>query len=255
MSNKNKMGLMFKSKLLIQCLFAAVLLLIAGQGLAQNEVLSQMQRIRETYRVKPWMSFDVKYTYAAETAPSVITDSATGAFKMNGNHYWCRIDSMEFMQNDSFTIALYKQESIMSLSLPSPLYPAVSPLANWDSLYKAAGLFTASYTTDGSYKKMTIQFTNPIPYKKTEIWYDSTTLLVHKMQYTIHEESVTGEYAQSSVSGPYIIVSMLFQNYQFNVFSSSVFYTGNYFSMDGPGNYIPAAPYTSYTLYKTAAGL
>jgi hypothetical protein len=256
MSHKNhKTGIMFRNTKRIQFLIAGLLLLQALPGFAQNDALSRMHQLRETYRAKPWISFDVKYTYAAETAPTVITDSSMGNFKINGNHYWCRIDSMEFMQNDSFMVAVYAPEKIMSLSLPSPLYPGITPFANWDSLYQLASLFTTAHSVDAGYKKMTITFNNPIPYKKTEIWYDSTAMLIQKVRYTIHEESITGDYSQSTVNGPYVVVSMLFQNYQYNAFGASVFYSTNYFGMDGPGNYILNTAYADFVLYKTAGGL
>lgn len=224
-------------------------------GQAQNPVLQECIKINKAYRASDHLSFNVKYTYAYATTPTVIEDSTMGAYKMHGYNYWTSMDSAECMQNDTFQVAVYQPEQALAIGLPNYKYDKQLPLSQWEELFQAQD-FTYSFGVDLGYKKITVDYTSEIMlFNKFEMWYDSVTYRVHKVKYKI-DESASDELLrqQGSMSGNFIEVTIYFSNYQTGLFTDSVFNSANYFTKTG-SNYNPVTAYAGYEVFLISPAL
>ncbi len=240
----------------VTCLTGILLMTLCSAKLhAQNPVLLECMNINKAFQAASYLSFNVKYTYAADSTPTIITDSSLALYKMHGYKYWGSMDSVEFMQNDSFQIAAYKPEHVLTLGLPSYNYERSLPMAQWDSFF-VKNDFTYSIGVDGGYKKITADYDVELsPVKKIEMWYDSVTYRVNRVKYKIDQAASDETLREQGIFlGVIMVVDMVFSNYQTGQFTNSVFNSGNYFYKSG-SSYVPVSPYTGYEVFITSPGL
>ena len=141
-------------------LLIAVLILptlIKHEGLSQINLSLESAQIQAAYKTPAFLSFNVKYTSALETTPTVLDDSTMGSFKISGNNYWGNLDSTEFMQNGSYAVYLYKSNKIMNINNPRIVYPQVANFSLLDSLL-GKNNYAAALSTSGINKVITITF-------------------------------------------------------------------------------------------------
>jgi len=253
-----KKTILIKHQILLLVLIISAIQFITQSATAQVNIPFESAKIQQAYKNPAYLSFNIKYTYAYETAPATILDSSTGSFKISGTYYWGSIDSTEFMQNSSYSVIAYKPGKLMNINNPTTMYPQVANFSALDSLLGKSG-YTSTLTNSGANKLITLTFTDPNnPYKNFKVYYDSTSNLVTQVFYTIREEFLAYEdnYNESSSgsSSPYIIVKADYTNYQTTAFSNTIFMASNYFVITG-GVYYPQAPYTGYEVFLAAPNL
>jgi hypothetical protein len=222
---------------------------------AQNPVLLECMNINKTYTNTPYLSFNTRYKYSFESTPTVIEDSSFGVYKVNQYKYWGQIDSVEFMQNDSFAITLFREERTMALGTANYKFNQTLPLAYWDSLFLQNERFSYATGVDAGLKKITVNYNAGLPYKKFEMWYDSVNYRISRIRYVISEYASEPDFYSLPSPGQYGIVDMEFYNYQTGLFSDNVFRTASYVLALGNNTYSPATAYSTYQLYISAPGL
>lgn len=225
---------------------------------AQYNLSKESSKMQMAYKNQTYLSFDVKYTYAFDSIPGTILDSALGTFKISGNFYWGNLDSMEFMQNSSYAIVLYKPDKIMNVSNPSPIYPTIANFSLIDSLV-GKNNYTTSVSTSGANRAITLTFTpSSFPYKNFIVTYDTISNLVKQISYSIREDfyDFGDNYNRSSTgnSSPYIIIKADYTNYQTTSFSPTIFSTGNYFILSG-SVYTAQSPFSDYEVFIASSNL
>lgn len=237
-------------------LFVLILLIAINHSLcAQNPVLLECVNINKAYQASGYLSFNVSYTYAPETSPTDIQDSSQALYKLKGLKYWGSIDSVEFMQNDSFQITLHHRENLITLGLPTYNQPFTLPMSQWDSIFLHNDKFTYSIGVDAGYKKITVDYDANMPYKKFELWYDSATYRVNRMRYQIDYNTSDDSYDKSgTLSGAFAEVNIYFSNYQTDQFTDDVFNSAYYITKIG-GIYYPAGDYETYELFIVSPDL
>jgi hypothetical protein len=226
---------------------------------AQTDIPVESSKMQMAYKNQAYLSFNVKYTYAAETDPTTIIDSSTGVVKMSGNYYWGTIDSLEFMQNNSYNVVLYKTDHIMRIGNPEPVYPQIINFSMFDSL-AGKNNYTMSSTAAGTVKSLQLTFTNPaFPFKNYKVSYDSITHFVNQISYTINDEVIDSEqsYNKPVTGGPlteFVIVTARFTSYRVTPFSTTVYNSSNYFSETGK-TFTPQPPFQSYEVFIASPNL
>lgn len=221
---------------------------------AQNPVLAEGMKITEAYRAANYLSFDVKYTYAKESTPSIIEDSSIVHYKMHGHKYQGIMDSVVFMQNDSIQVAAYLEEQIMMLALPSKVMSP--PMAQWDSFFSKNN-FTYRVSTDAGYKKITVDYSNLSQslMKNFELWYDPITYRVSRIKYKIDETGTGKAWVDEGIlTGEVMIVNIMFSNYQTGAFGNDVFNADNYY-IKTAGVYTAVNPYSGFEVFVASPGL
>jgi hypothetical protein len=221
---------------------------------AQNPVLLECMNINKAYLDTAYLSFNIKYKYAYEATPTVFQDSSLAAFKLNGYKYWGKIDSVEFMQNDSFMVSLFKEDQILSLGLPGYSFNKSLPLGQWDSLFFQNDRFSFTTGVDAGLKKITVDYDANLPYKKFEMWYDSVSYRISRIKYLVSEFASEPDFYSLPGPGSYGVVDMSFTNYQVGAFGDEVFLASTYITHSGTG-YTPSGMYETYELYITSPAL
>ncbi len=251
--HKSKQG----RRIVILITICSAILFINNVG-AQSNLEAESAKIQEAYKNPSYLSFDLQYTFAAETTPTVIDDSINGTFKISGNYYWGTLDSLEYMQNSSYAIFLYKSNKILNVNNPTISYPQGANFSLMDSLI-GKNNYSTSLSDSASVKILTMTFSDPdFPYKNFSVYYDSTSYLINKVCYVIKEDfyDTQDSYNQSvgSNASDYIVVTIKYFNYSTSAFSNTVFNTGNYFIIYN-GDYIPQPPFTDYEVFLGSPNL
>jgi hypothetical protein len=240
---------------------AIVMSCVSIECIAQLNIPVESSKMQMAYKNQAYLSFNIKYTYAAETDPNTIIDSSMGTVKMSGNYYWGTMDSLEFMQNNSYNLVLYKSEFLMRIGNPEPVYPQIINFSMFDSLV-GKNNYTISNTVNGSVKNLELTFSSPaflFPYKNYKVSYDSITHFVNQISYTINDEVIDSQESYNKLvsGGPlteYVIVTANFTNYQTAPFSTTVFNSSNYFLQSGKV-FTPQPPYQSYEVFIASPNL
>lgn len=253
---KNKNGF---SKQLAKIMLLLLCLLGKYSVQAQNDLMAEAAKMQLAYKNPAYLSLDVKYTYAADSLPSVILDSSFGTFKISGLFYWGQIDSTEYMQNSSYSVMLYKPDRLMRIANPTTMYPSIANFSAFDSLV-GKNNYTTTYSYSGVNKTIILTFTNAydFAYKSFRITYDTTTHFVKQIKYIIRDDF--SDYNDSynrpanGNSSPYIIITADYTNYQTVPFSTTIFNSGNYFLLSG-NTYVPQPPYGDYEVFIASPNL
>jgi hypothetical protein len=214
--------------------------------------------MQAAYRNPGSLSFDVRYSYAMESNPTIKVDSGFGTFKLSGSYYWGTIDSIEFMQNDHYLVSLYKPDKIMSISNPSNIYPNIVGFSSFDSLF-GKNNYTTTLNVSGIFKTITLNFTDSLAlYKNYSVCYDSATHLVRQIKYLIKEEQ--DEFSDNSNrlgtknAGSYMIVKADYFNYQKVTLDQAFFDASNYFLLS-ENVYLPQPNYSDYEVFVGSPNL
>jgi hypothetical protein len=240
---------------MLRFLVTCIVIAVCHAATAQNPVLLECVKMNKAYIATDHLSFNIKYSYANDTTPTIVEDSSFATYKIHGYKYWASMDSVEFMQNDSFQVVAYKPEQVLSLALPAYNHGQTLPLSHWDSLFNRNNEFTYAFSVDAGYKKLTVDFSKDQYVKKYELWYDSVTYRIHHVRYKMDDGAGDELMVQQGLlSGNVIVIDMLFSNYQTGMFTDAVFNSGNYFYKSGT-EYLPVGGFSTYEVFLASVGL
>ncbi len=110
-----------KMSKLIFILVVAVSSLISYNSYSQAppSVLQTLQGIYKNYDSIKYLSFDVKFDYGSDTLLGKFDDEKMdGTYTMAGNKAKYSLGDIDFMQNDSFFIAIYNKDKIILVDAP-----------------------------------------------------------------------------------------------------------------------------------------
>jgi hypothetical protein len=103
-------------------LFIVVAVLGASEAKAQTAVDSARNTVMQlfkTYDSIPYITFDVKYIYKSDTTYSDFTyETIKGSYTMSGSKAKYTLGDVEYLQNDSFLVAVYHKDQMMVVSSP-----------------------------------------------------------------------------------------------------------------------------------------
>ncbi|HRP33712.1 MAG TPA: hypothetical protein PKV73_17570 [Agriterribacter sp.] len=183
--------------------------------------VTELQKIQNTYSDSGYTSFTVKYQYAREAAPSKILDTLSFFYKMKNKKYYCKVDKIEFLQNDSINVAVYHNEKTIILSNPSvSTEKGRLAIDNWDSAFIASNIDSVYVTENKSNKTISFHFTPESRYSSCSITYNSKTYQPQKISYI---EKATQNYEEGQTKPNGIIITMLFSGLTKTAFNESVF--------------------------------
>jgi hypothetical protein len=105
-------------------IMTASMMWFAAIPLKAQTSLSQVQQIMNciyhVYDSVPYITFDVNYTYTSDSMEDgkFIQDGLTGTYTMAGKKAKYNIGDIDFLQNDSFCIAVYNSQKYILVSDP-----------------------------------------------------------------------------------------------------------------------------------------
>lgn len=235
-----------------------LLLLLFGNAQAQDERIEQeFKKIRAAYEQLEQLSYNIQYLYAKESVPGVYIDTVNGSYKLNGKRYWGMLDSVQYIQNDSFFIALYPEEKVVLLNSAVPAWMQTN--MQWDSLWKQQKeKLKVSLEETGGQIRIEMNYLQDSAYKKIELWYNSKSKLMEKMVYVMRqpegmEEDMNDE-EETVAKNEFVTIEVRFTNYSTAPFDKSVLDLQQYIQKKEK-EYRPSDRYGDYTVLVGSPGL
>ena len=226
------------------CLF---LLLTTGNSYTQHfdRATEEILKIRDSYSNSGYNSFTIQYQYAMENAPKKILDTLTAFIKIKGSNYYCKMDKMEFIQNDSVNAAVYHDEKMIVLNNPTTSNEKGRlVIDNWDSSFIAANIDSVLVTENKALRTLQINFTPESYYSYCIITYNKKTYQPQKISY-IQRATQYYEAGKNKPNG--IIITVLFSAYSKMTFKDVIFdYTR--FLKKQNNKWTTVATYNSYSV-------
>ena len=218
------MNMIKQSKMkIIKYLTVVIIALTASPANAQQfaTAVTELQKIQNTYSDSGYTSFTVKYQYTREAAPSKILDTLSFFYKMKNKKYYCKVDKIEFLQNDSINVAVYHNEKTIILSNPSvSTEKGRLAIDNWDSPFIASNIDSVYVTENKNSKTIRFHFAPESKYSSCSITYNSKNYQPQKISYI---EKATQNYEEGQTKPNGIIITMLFSGLTKTAFNESVF--------------------------------
>ncbi len=183
--------------------------------------VTELQKIQNSYSDSGYNSFKITYQYAKASAPGKILDTLSFYYKIKGNSYYCKVDKIEFLQNDSINVAVYHNEKNIILSNPSvSTDKGRMAIDSWDSSFVASNIDSVYLTDNTNTRTLSFHFTPESKYSECSITYNSKTFQPQKIIYM--ERS--SQYIEDENAKPEgIIITMRFSGVNKSAFDESIF--------------------------------
>lgn len=230
----------------------------AAQNFGQPALAATMESIYKNYDSIPFMSFDVKFNYTSDTLLGDFTNEhLEGTYTMAGKKSKYRLGDIDFMQNESFFIAVYNSDKMILVDVPK-----TNNSGNNLPLRQMIDSLVQTYTTKFNVNR---NFTNTgtaiIIFDRTD-----TTSQIDKFSITYDDRSkmilkVAYEYLEPVQPDPNINFTSLpanrkrrlsieFSNYRFDNYDDAVYNENNYIYFER-GVCKPVAKYEDYKIYNS----
>lgn len=170
------MHLLLKLKHIVLC--SSFLLLLhkgnAQTGSKQEEAMACLQKARSLYTDSGGLRMNIVYYYAGESAPSRYLDSVKGSLVLKGADCRMKMDGVETIANERFSITLFEEDKLMYLSRPVT-GASYNPLASLDTLLAHLKGGECKVLHEKGYTIVQITFTPGQAYKKMLFRIDDTS--------------------------------------------------------------------------------
>lgn len=241
------------------------LLLFCNTAITQtlaDTIRNEMVAINHQYDSAFYLTFDVDITYERDTTGAVPDSlfnrtAMQGTYTFHQNKALYKLGEIEYMQNDSFTIAAYKESKIMLVGKRAPgqspgrLVPTRDMVDTMMTQLEQD--FILSYADFDSVKVIELKnhdTNSSAIYKLIRIEFDPVTYYLVSVQY-LFLDTGAGESEGTEPSEAYLAtLTFSFTNYRVEQVGPSVFDESRFLFFNGPNDPQPAPAYSDYTLYK-----
>lgn len=215
---------------------------------AVEDAVASLKYIREAGKSSPY-GFDIKYTYANESKPSVILDSLDGSIAIAGNNYYCRMDSTESIRGDQYNIIVFHEDKLMLLAIARS-DSAIDPISNMQTMIVKSGAEKCNVSRRKSVKTIDITFLPGSPCKNLVMQIDTAAHHLLSVEYLLKSTLLLDPAAQQENSLPagydeYALVRTTFFNYHPLKLEEKRFKEEQYFYKEG-AEFKPANAFSDY---------
>jgi len=181
-----------KYKYLIIVLFLIKSNLFFGQTVPAGTEIQELVRIADVYSNMPYLSFDLRYTYADSLTWLDHTDSMSATCKISYGRSFISNNEMEILKGSEYFVFVDKEDSlIMAARRHDPETVFQMPLL--DSVFREANVLNMNVTPwDDSTWRFTVTFKPDSYYSFYELMYDPETGLIRSVNY--HARNQAGDY-------------------------------------------------------------
>lgn len=229
-----------------------------AQNITQPALAATMESIYRNYDSIPFMSFDVKFNYTSDTLlGDYANEQLMGSYTMAGKKAKYRLGDIDFMQNESFFIAVYNSDKMILVDVPKTNNSGNNlPLRQMiDSLVQA---YTVNYNVNRNFVNtdtgvISFDRTDTVTQlKKFNITYDDRSKMILKMAYEYLEPvQIDSNINYTSLpANRKRRLSIEFSNYRFDNYDDAVYNENNYIYFER-GVCKPAAKYEDYKIYNS----
>jgi hypothetical protein len=235
---------------------------VASQSFSQSLPVETIAKIYERLDTLNYLTFDVNYVYKTDTISGDYENSSlSGSFTLAGNRAFYSIGDIQFMQNDSFLIAVYPQDKIIIVSDPQTSSSFIFQSAI-DSLMSSLALHytVTTYTDSTDSTQGVISFFKAdslARYDRFLIKYDTLENYLTSIQYDFKENSLVEP--EDTLQNEQIVTHqkkfiMWFSNYRISNFSDKIYDESNYIWFEN-GKCRPADKYKDYRVLYSRSGV
>jgi len=264
----NKICMMEKKMRIILTILAVFFFSKGNKAVAQStDPQKVMADIYTAYNNVTDLTFDVKYIYTSDTLNGkFLNESLNGSYRMVGNKALYELGAIQYMQNDSFLIAVYNDEKFILISNPRTQNNIGSnlPLRSLlDSVLHSYGEHYTISTTKVSDTTSALNFIRKdslAQFDKFSVtYYTKGRALLSSIAYDFKEATYTE--APDSVAtqlgnrAPLPIIyrrktlALNFFNYRYNKVPEKLFNESNYIRLEN-GKWVTADKYKDFQIYN-----
>lgn len=218
-------------------LFSLASMSAVGQVVPRGTEMQQLVKIADNYANIPYLSFDLKYTYADSLTWHDLTDSMFAACKMSYGKSLITNTAMEYLKGKDYNVFVNKEDSIIVAYrrkaeedlFKVPLLDTSFINNNVDSM--------KVYVIDDSTWQFLVMFKPESFYTYYEMNYDPDTQLVKSINY--HAHNYRGE---NNIPADHIVCATIYMyNYSQEELDPVLFNEARYFYQLNGGLYLQPA--------------
>lgn len=217
-----------------------------------------LARIYTAYDSIKYLSFNIKYTYTSDTVQQdFINDAMEGTYTLAGKKAKFNLGDIEFMQNDSFFIAVYNEDKFILVSDPrSKNAGSELPMRQvMDSLVTTLEHYSLSLTNFGDTAIAQLNKIDSLArFKAFTLSFDTTQNVILGINYTYEELSSVDS---MGITLPPVLrqkrLKIDFSNYRFDNFSDLLYDENRYIFFEN-GVCKPVGKYSDYQIFYSRTG-
>lgn len=248
---------------ILRILFIFVLVAGLTSGLSAQpdvEARSAMQSLYKIYDSTDFITFDVRYHFYTDTVfGDFHKEEMSGTYTMSGRNAKFSMNEVEYLQNDSFFVAVYNKEKMIMVG-NSRMANAGSYMPMREAIDSVLNAYSAHYNitvqNNESNPEGYIQFSRAdtiATFDKFLIQFDTQHKYLTGITYVFDEISEIGEDTDSTATRQIThkrILTIDFLNYRFDNFEEDHYNENKYFWND-EGELKPTMKYTGYKIYNS----
>jgi len=231
-----------KILILLPVFFATVVQCTAANRPDTANPYFEINRIMGTMAGASHISFNVAYYYEQSDTAGLMRDTISGIYKINGKKYYAKIDSTEIVQNDFYNVAVNKKDSVIIIGRTKTVFPAVMNTDILDPTLQSSYISGIVLSDSANTRKIRFLFKNMAPYSSYELVFDTVTYRMSHLSYKLKHYGIG-----AGNSAHYTLISVVFSNYQTNLFTDNVFDTSIYFTRQN-GSFVSVPPYSAFEI-------
>lgn len=218
-----------------------------------------LDSIYERYDSLPNLSFDVRYTLTSDTVyGNFVYDVLEGKYTLNRRKAIFRLGDIEYMQNDSFFIAVYKKDELMIVTDPKKANSG-SYLPMREQIDSMLALYSDDYaisvTTVDSVGRIIFERKpdSIAQFKTYTIEYDTASKYLRSVSFVFEEHTPVSETNTMDVIRTRKL-KLEFLNYRFDFFGNEMYDEENYFYKE-QDEYKPTATYANFRIFNSRSNI
>lgn len=237
-----------------------------AQTAVRNAIVQTMQGLYKSYDSVAYLSFDVRFNYGSDTLLGKFdNEEMNGSYTLAGKKAKYRLGDIDFLQNDSFFLAIYNRDKLILVDEPkSANIGSQLPMRQqFDSLLQAYSqqYFMSIDTTIADSSIITLTKTDTLAQLNLfSLQFDNAAKLITKISYEFNEpadldSSVLASLRAAASNDTLVPVqkkrfTIRFLNYRLDNYDEAAYDEGNYIWFE---NNVckPVARYDDYKIYYT----
>lgn len=233
-----------------------------AQGTVPPAVVQTLQSVYRNYDSIKYLSFDVKFNYGSDTLLGKFdNEEMDGSYSLAGNKALYRLGDIDFMQNDSFFIAVYNKDKLIMVDEPKvinmgsqlPMRQQIDSLLSVYAVHYNISMYSLGDTG-------VIQLTgidSLAQFSRFTMHYDNRNYMLYQLSYGYKEPAdLSAEVLQSyqSSTGTTDIpeqqkrFTIRFMNYRYENYEEGAFQESRYIWFE-KGVCKPASGYSDFKIY------
>ena len=225
----------------------------SAQSIPDTTFNRAISRIESAYWTSGRLHIKIGYNYEEHDSTGTTYDSMMIQVDAHQDSFYIVSDSIEQMQNGSYRIVVYNQDSIIQVQSPSPFYYNLINATLLTEEFRNQFITGYTKTDSFNFRTLAIQFKNTSPYLCYEITYDTTDHFISSIYCRIKKGDYLtpgSEMLLMNQSDGFVSIRQIFATSIDATFDSQIFESSRFFTVQN-GSLVPVTPYANYELFNS----